>query len=612
MDSIRQRFTALTALVGVLLLAASGLNGLQSSSAAFTSTSMNARGAASAAIDWTPPTVSVVAPTAPLKGVVTVSAAAADGETGVKSVTIQALIGGAWSTLCTTTAAPYRCSWDTNAVADGAYDLRATAVDVAGYSAESALVRATVSNSFGITLTDPGEVLRGTITLNSTLQNANILALYNVRFEYSVAEANKWTTIPGCLSLLGSASCTKSWATSGIPSGTYDLRAVATPVLNPSNVAYSAVITDVIIDNTAPTVSMIDPGTPLRGTTTLAANATDSDFGVASVAIQFAPNGSSSWTTACTITQSPFSCRFATTGLPTGRYSFRAIATDVAGNVTTSGTVTNRTIDNTVSSVSLEDPGAFLSGTQTLTANANSTAGVTSVTFQWAPSGSGTWTTICVATVAPYSCAWDTAAVADGEYSLRAVLVDGTGAQTIATAIDGRAVDNTPVRGLDVQTANRGGTAGRVDAGDTITFTYSKPMAPASILSGWNGTATGVVLRLRDGNLLGTGNTGDTLDVLVGGAPIALGSVNLRGDYIKSKKVSTSNATMTAITTTVNGQTVTTVTITVGSLISGGALRTVTAGGTMHWSPSATATDLSGVRCSTAPVSETGALDREF
>jgi hypothetical protein len=88
--------------------------------------------------------------------------------------------------------------------------------------------------------------------------------------------------------------------------------------------------------------------------------------------------------------------------------------------------------------------------------------------------------------------------------------------------------------------------------------------------------------------------------------------VNLKGDYIKNNKTSTFNATMTATTSTVNGVSVTIVRVTVGALVSGGALRTATTSSTMSWSPSGTATDLAGSHCSTAPAAETGALDREF
>jgi hypothetical protein len=62
----------------------------------------------------------------------------------------------------------------------------------------------------------------------------------------------------------------------------------------------------------------------------------------------------------------------------------------------------------------------------------------------------------------------------------------------------------------------------------------------------------------------------------------------------------------------VDGQTATVVTVTVGPLLSGGALRTEGAAAAMTWSPSGLATDLSGNPCSIAPVTELGALDKDF
>ena len=54
-----------------------------------------------------------------------------------------------------------------------------------------------------------------------------------------------------------------------------------------------------------------------------------------------------------------------------GLRDVRAIATDTAGYTRTSATVASRRVDNTVPTVSLADPGAYLTGTKTLTATAS-------------------------------------------------------------------------------------------------------------------------------------------------------------------------------------------------------------------------------------------------
>jgi hypothetical protein len=496
--------------LALLLVSAGAALGPSFSTAAFATQSTNTANRIGAAADWTPPTVSLQTPALPLRGIVSLTATAADGETGVRDVAIAVQPAGTttWTPVCTATAAPYGCTWDTRATADGVVAVRAIATDNAGYSSTSALQFA-IANHVGVTLANPGAVVRGAVPLTTTLQDAGTAA-FTVRVERAVAGSGTWTAV--CGGLAAPYACT--WSTTQSPDGAYDLRSVA--VLNGVE-SVSNAIAGVLVDNTAPAVTMNDPGSPLRGTATLSAAVTETGSGVAGVRFQLAPAGTSNWSDACAATAAPYSCAFATSAVPNGGYVFRAVATDVAGNTTTSTPTATRT------------------------------------------------------------------------------------------------VDNAPPTALDVQTANGGGTPGRLDAGDTLTFTYSKPMSPASIAAGWDGTATAVVVRLQDGSLVGLGgDTGDTVDVLRGGTAVNLGSVLLNQDYIKPDKTSLQNGTMTATTQTVNGSQVTVVTIVLGSLVSGGAINTVTMPSTIVWTPSPLAADLAGTPCSPAPAIETGASDREF
>ncbi|MEX5257389.1 Ig-like domain-containing protein [Kocuria arenosa] len=602
--------TAATAALVVVLGLLLGLTGTaQFSTASFTSRSANPQSTVRAAADWTPPKVALTAPASTVTGTVTLSATATDAESGIAGVEIQyqPSTGGTWETVCTVTASPYSCAWTTSTVADGSYALRAVATDKAGYSAISSSASSLVANSSTVFLADPGDVLRGSVQLTATVVHSGS-TVPAVRFEYFAIGVTgaKWTT--ACAAQTGQYSC--SWSTTTVSSGDYDLRAVAVSGSgNSATTSYSAIRADVLIDNTAPTpVTMTDPGSPLSGTRTFAATAADAHSGIGQVVLQYASAGSTSYQQLCVITEEPYSCRFDTTRLDNGTYSFRAVATDAAGNTTTSAAVTNRAVDNTVSSVSLEDPGAYLSGVKTLTAVANSTAGVQSLQIQYARTGSSTFTTICTDTTAPYTCDWTTTGVTDGSYDLRAVLKDAQNRETVSALVTARQVDNAPLRGADVQTANGSTTAGRLDARDSITYTYTGQIAPSSVTPGWDGTqAVPVVLTLN-----GT-STGSVLTVGRTGSAVNLGSVNLRQTYIRSGRTATFNATMTMSTVVVNGVTRSTVTVTLGAATSGsGSLRTVSTGAAMVWTPSAAAVDLAGKPSSTSPVTETGALDREF
>ena len=341
------------------------------------------------------------------------------------------------------------------------------------------------NNAPTVALEDPGAFLRGTVVLTATASDGSGAGIATVRLQRSLAETDSWTDI--CTDASTPYTC--SLATTTLTNGeAYDLRAIAA---NAAGNTATSDIDSVDIDNVAPAITMTNPGATLSGTITLATSPTDADSGIAGVTVQRSPAGLNSWTTACAAGAAPWSCRFDTTTVSDGLYDFRATAVDAAGNTTTSATVTARRIDNTtISTVSLDDPGAFMRATVTLSANANALGGVASVRIQRSKAGAGTWTDICTDTTSPYSCAFDTttAATPDGAYDLRAIMLSNLEVTTTSASVTNRTIDNTVVRGLDVQTVNAvGGTLGRFDAGDQLVLTYSTRMKASTLISGWSG-----------------------------------------------------------------------------------------------------------------------------
>lgn len=162
-------------------------------------------------------------------------------------------------------------------------------------------------------------------------------------------------------------------------------------------------------------------------------------------------------------------------------------------------------------------------------------------------------------------------------------------------------VDNKVPTATDVQTANGSTTAGLAQLGDTITFTYSEPPDPNSILAGWTGASANVVVRL-------TNATNDTVTVFnsTNTTQLNLGSVSLgRSDYTTANL--TFGATGTASKIVLSGNSVV---VTLGT--QSAAATTAAATGTMVWTPSASATDRAGNAASTTTATETGAADKEF
>ena len=547
-------------------------------------------------VDNTDPNVTLTAPAANLTGAVTLASTPADGS-GIASVQYQYKLssGSTWTNACSASTSPYSCSFNTASVADGVYDLRASATDDVGRTGVSAVAtsRSIDNTDPTATMTAPAANLGGVVTLASTPADGGS-GVASVQYQYKPSAGSTWSN--ACSSAASPYSC--SFDTGGLSDGLYDFRVIATD--NVGRTGTSAAVSGRRVDNTAPgTVTLAALPTPILGTIAMTGTATDAGAGLAFVRFQYAPTGTTTWTDACTDTTAPYTCSFDSTTVADGVYDVRALATDNAGNTQASTTQT-RTVDNTGPVTTLTNPtaGAYVRGTINVTATATDVTGVASVAMQYRLAGAATWTTLCTDLIAPYSCALNTTTLTSGAgYEVRLIATDTLGNAT-TTAPVAFTVDNVAPTATDIQALN-GGATNTMDAGDTLTFSYSEQMLASSLLGGWDGSATTVTLRVTNAG------ANDTLEVYDAANTT---KVNLTaGAMALSRDVVSSNATFSATMRQSAGNVV----VTVGALTSG-TVRNGVKKGRITWAPSTAATDLAGNAVSAATVIESGALDRDF
>lgn len=244
----------------------------------------------------------------------------------------------------------------------------------------------------------------------------------------------------------------------------------------------------------------------------------------------------------------------------------------------------------------ISDSGNPASGVASVTANVGSiSAGQTSV-----PLTAGSFSVGGVAYNYRSAVLTSDATLSDSTYAYSLTRTDNA-SNSNTTGGFSVTVDSVKPTAAGIQTANGGSIVGRPELNDTITFTYSEPIDPASILSTWTGAQTDVVVRINNA-------TNDTLLVYnsANTAQLPLGSVNLgRTDYVSVNR--TFGATGTKAKMTMSGNTITVV---LGT--QSGAGTTAAANGTMTWTPSATAFDRAGNTAATSATTESGTADKEF
>jgi chitinase len=542
-------------------------------------------------IDNTLPAVTLSDPGI-LTGSETLTATASDGGSGLAGLQIDYRpAGGTWTTLCSGTTSPRACVLNSALLADGSYELRARATDAAGNVADASYTRV-VDNTAPTGSVPALNPLRGTVDVAINADDGAGSGVATVTGQFRQQGAATWTDV--CTDTSAPYGCI-GLDTTPYPDGLYEARAI---VVDAAGFSTTTAITSARIDNTAPTAATLNsPGTSLSGSASLSGTAADAGSGIAAWTVQYRPTGGSTWTDACSDTTASYGCTWATAGVTDGLYDLRAVATDKAGNTLASAVRGSIRVDNVAPTVTLADPGTPLYGTVTLTASAADGGGIATVVFERSVAGANSWTTICTGSAT--TCAFDTTAVAVGSYDLRARATDNAGRTTTSALVSGRAIVRQP-SGTAVATTNGGSTTGRLEQNDTITFTFSEQMAPASILSGWTGTSTAIRVYVTNGT------TTDTMDFRNAAGTTRLNLVNSATDL-------NLGGNFVTVDTVFNGtirQSGSTITVTLGSKISGTV--TTAAAGTITWRPSSLATNLTGIPALTTLVSETGAADKDF
>ena len=399
-------------------------------------------------VDNTAPTGNVASPLSgsTVSGSITLGVSASDDN---PIAGVEYFVNG--SSIGTAGSAPFQMSWNSASGGDGGATISAVISDVAGNSTSTGSVSITVDNfAPGVSLSAPAANVSGTIGLGASADGDTV----QVTFERRPAGGGGWTTIGTAIGGPWSAS----FDTTAVVDGNYELRATAVDA--GGNSGTSGVVTT-RVDNTDPSGLLTAPGggaTVGSSAVPLSATGSDGGSGVASVTWQARVSGGGGFGDIASDSSAPFSATWDVTSLPSVAHDLRIVVTDLAGNTFTSPSITVN-IDSTAPTVSLNNPGSPLSGTVALSA---STAGdATTVVFSRSPAGAASWSTIGTDGSAPYGANFDTTALPDGLYDLRAVVNDAVG-NTSQDVIAGVRIDNfvpivvstSPSNGSIVATAN--------------------------------------------------------------------------------------------------------------------------------------------------------------
>jgi hypothetical protein len=379
----------------------------------------------------------------------------------------------------------------------------------------------------------------------------------------------------------------------------------------PASPEATTTLTLPVPDTTAPSSKASSPATATAAGWTVSYTAADNTggSGLAEVDLYAQAPGASTFSKVASDTTPGATGSFAyTAAAGNGAYSFYTLATDKAGNVeaapSTADATTTLTVpvpDTTPPSSSASSPANATTTNWSVTYTAADNpggSGLASVELWAKAPGASAYAKVASAASTSATGSFTYAATAgNGSYSFYTVAVDQAGNRQVppTSANTTTILSSQGLSAASISTANLvGGTKGKFEKGDSITFVYSAPVKPSTVLAGWTGPAQAVHINV-DGS--SASNSVLTVWTMNGVTQLPLGSVNLGGIYNQSAEFQF-NATMV--------QSSTSITLTLGAKHSGQQMTTAVKGGTVTWTPNAAVTDAAGNKASTNAVSTPG------
>ena len=380
--------------------------------------------------DTTKPNISVTSPSAGaniITGDTTAIALDASDDFGVTKVEV--LVDGALE--ATLTDSPYSYTWDTTGAELGDHVITASAYDAAGNVGQA--------SSVTVTIVPPPDVTKPVVAIATPTDGANIVTGDDIAITADASDnvgVSKLEIFIDGLprSEMQTAPYAMTWGTVGTSLGAHTIMVRASDAAGNSDTSTVTINIVPPPDTTSPTVSVTSPSSDaniVTGTTSAIALAASDNVGVTSVELSI--DGSQT----ATMTTSPYTYSWDTTGFNLGTHTLLAKAYDAAGNVGESSSVTFTIVpvpDTTKPTASITAPVAGANIAQgdsaAITANASDNVGVTQVEVFIDD------TSKSVLQSAPYTYTWSTStATSLGTHTILVRASDAAGNTSDSTVI---------------------------------------------------------------------------------------------------------------------------------------------------------------------------------